>query len=330
MMKKLGILISLCMLLSLLCGNALAVEAVECYSIRPVHDGDSFAIDEDVLIKINFSAEKQPDGETYSTDWYDYTLQVNDEAEISGDIYDFQGMYLVTRYHDAYLFVHGGGDDDSYSYYIYHIAREYNDYYEYKYKPFPVGYLFCDSSPEQIRVNLDGSLTVLARNDILSSPTYSEAKIMFIEDVDYHGVLEYKYSWDKYFSDEETDEEADPEDEYQDYEDDSEDRLRGIYWLPDQARPLADVAVACATEELALYADPNEASEIAYTVQPGTLVAILGYCDDWAYISKYEEDFNEICGGWLPLDPQLSWGYFMLDGESREIDDYLYGLHRGG
>lgn len=306
-MKKLGILISLCMLLSLLCGNALAVEAVECYSIRPVHDGDSFAIDEDALIKINFSAEKQPDG------WYyDYTLQVNDGAEISGDISGFQGMYLVTRYHDAYLFVHGGGDDDSYSYYIYHIGREYNDSYEYEYKPFPVGYLFCDSTPEQIRVNLDGSLTVLARNDILSSPTYSESKVMFIEDLDYDGALEYW--WDKYGS----------------YEDDSEDRLHGIYWLPDQARPLADVAVACATEEFALYADPNEASEIAYTVQPGTLVAILGYCDDWAYISKYEEDFNEICSGWLPLDPQLSWGYFMLDGESHEIDDYLYGLHRGG
>lgn len=312
-MKKLGILICLCMLLSLLCGNALAVEAVECYSIRPVHDGDCFAIDEDVLIKINFSAEKQPDGETYSTDWYDYTLQVNDEAEISGDIYDFQGMYLVTRYHDAYLFVHGGGDDDSYSYYIYHIAREYNDYYEYKYKPFPVGYLFCDSSPEQIRVNLDGSLTVLVRNDILSSPTYSESKVMFIEDVDYDGVLEY---WRDKFG---TYEEADSED-------DSEDRLRGIYWLPDQVRPLTNAGVACATEELALYADPNEASEIAYTVQPGTLVAILGYCDDWAYISKYEVNFNEICGGWLQMDPQW-WGRVMIDGESREIDDYLYGLH---
>lgn len=324
-MKKLGILISLCMLLSLLCGNALAVEAVECYSIRPVHDGDSFAIDEDVLIQINFSAEKQPDG------WYhDYTLQVNDGAEISGDIYNFQGMYLVTRYHDAYLFVYAWGDDDSDMYDIYHIAREYNDSYEYEYKLYPVGLLDCYSSPEQIRVNLDGSLTVLARNDILSSPTYSESKVMFIEDMDYGGMLEYKYSWDKYFSDEETDEEADLEDEYQDYEDDSEDRLHGIYWLPDQARPLADVAVACATEEFALYADPNEASEIAYTVQPGTLVAILGYCDDWAYISKYEEDFNEICSGWLPLDPQLSWGYFMLDGESHEIDDYLYGLHRGG
>lgn len=310
-MKKLGILISLCMLLSLLCGNALAVEAVECYSIRPVHDGDSFAIDEDALIKINFSAEKQPDG------WYyDYTLQVNDGAEISGDIRGFQGMYLVTRYHDAYLFVYAWGDDDSDLYDIYHIAREYNDSYEYEYKLYPVGYLFCDSSPEQIRVNLDGSLTVLARNDILSSPTYSEAKVMFIEDVDYDGVLEY---WRDKFG---TYEEADSED-------DSEDRLRGIYWLPDQVRPLADVAVACATEELALYANPDEASEIAYTVQPGTLVAILGYCDDWAYISKYEEDFNEICGGWLQMDPQW-WGRVMIDGEFREIDDYLYGLHRGG
>lgn len=328
-MKKLGILICLCMLISLLCGNALAVEAVGCYSITQVHDGDCFAIDEEALIKINFSFANQSDDEAYYSPWNDYTLQVNDGAEISGEICNFQGMYLVTLYYDAYLFVYGRGDNDTDLYVIYHIAwNYYNDYYDFDYKLYPVGDIECYSSPEQIRINLDESLTVLGRSNVLSSPTFSESKVMFIEDMDYHGVLEY---WrDKYSLYEETDEEADLEDEYQDYEEDSEDRLHGIYWLPYEVRPLTDAAVACATEEFSLYADPAEGAEIGCTIQPGTLVVILGYCDDWAYISKYEEDYFEICSGWLPMDPHQSWGYFMLDGESYPIDDYLYGLNHGG
>lgn len=324
-MKKLGILICLCMLISLLCGNALAVEAVGCYSITQVHDGDCFAIDEDALIKINFSFANQSDDEAYYSPWNDYTLQVNDGAEISGEICNFQGMYLVTLYYDAYLFVYGRGDNDTDLYVIYHIAwNYYNDYYDFDYKLYPVGDIECHSSPEQIRINLDESLTVLGSSNILSSPTYSEAKITFFEHEDYRELLAYARNLREAYG--ETDEAAD--ETYT--EDDTVERLHGIYWLPYEVRPLTDAAVACATEEFSLYADPAEGAEIGCTIQPGTLVVVLGYCDDWAYISKYEEDYFEICSGWLPMDPESYGSCIMINGESCTADDYLYGLNHGG
>lgn len=323
-MKKLGILISLCMLTVLLCGSAFAVEAPECYSITQVHDGDCFAIDENGIIKINFSAAKQPDGETYSTHWYDYTLQLNDEATISDDIYAFEGTYLVTLYYDAYLFVHGWGDDETDLYDIYHIAKEYDSNYDIEYKLYPVGDMVCYSTPEQIRINLDETLTVLVRSDVLSSPTFSESKITFFDYEDYGKLLAYARNLREAYG--ETDEAAD--ETY--IEDDTVECLHGIYWLPNEVRPLTDAAVACATEEFPLYTDPEEGSEIGCTIQPGTLVVILGYCDDWAYISKYEEDYFETCSGWLPMDPESYGTRIMINGESRTADDYLYGLNHGG
>lgn len=321
--KKPILLMLLCLLALLLCGSALAVEAVDCYSIVKVNDGDSFAIDEENVITIHFSAAKEP--EDYSF-WYNYTLQVNDGESITGGFIEFQGVYLVQLYHEPYLFVYGNGDDCDQLYDIYHIQKDYySDYPEFDI--FPVGDLVCDSSPEQIRINLDESLTVLNSSNILSAPTLSESKVAFFENEDYSGVLDYQRAEYGEFEDANAYTYAD--EESLDGEYGSANRLLGGYWLPKKAQPLVEIKVACVTNALSLYAKPEESSEISFTLQPGMLVTILGYYEDWAYLAEYGKEYDA-GDGWLPLDPDRKWGYFMHNGESREIDDYLYGLHRGG
>lgn len=314
-----------CMLLSillcvLLCQGAFATVELPAYSITKICNGDSFIDNRnattDHIVEFHSSAALDENG------WVtDFAVWLDDGEAIHPYIhYDTPETYLLDN-GSLYLLVAVPVDDDQTHYGVYRITCAGGfcfDDEDYACELCYVDGFRCDSEPDAIRVNIDGSLSVLVRWDALWSPCCVETRVVLLDDYDNSSAIEY--AQDRFSVYVDTEPSSD--------DTDMPDRVKGVYVLPVNAQTLDRPVVVCITQPLPLYAEPDADSGIVYTPEEGCLVAALGWNGDWIYLCKYENN-EYICSGWLQTDPD-NWRDIFVNGEFVPADDYMYGLPRGG
>lgn len=319
-MKRRCLLLIAILLCLLLCQSAFAAVELPGYSITKICDGDSFIDNRnatvDHIVEFHSSATLDEKGHVA-----DFAVWLDDGEAIHPYIYYHTPETYLLDNGSLYLLIVYPGDNDQTCYDVYRITCAGGfcfDDEEYVCKLWYVGGFACNSNPDGIRVNIDGSLSVLERWDALWSPCCVETRVVLLDDYDYYSAIEY--AQDQFGTCVDTEPFSD--------DPDMPDRVRGVYILPVNAQTLDWPVVVCITQPLPLYAEPDADSEIVYTLEEGCLAAALGWNGDWIYLCKYENN-EYICSGWLQTDPD-AWDSIFVNGESVPADYYIYGLPRGG